>query len=419
MKITLDYGRTALEGTIEDERVAQVILPNEQSGVSDPRAAVEESINAPLGCPPLEEIIQKKRPSSVVIVVNDVTRPTPCEYLLPPLLRILSEQGVRNDQVTLLMATGLHKPNTEEQNLQVFGKEILDNYRIVPHMADESELVDYGVLESGTPLLVNKVAAEADLLIAIGVILPHYMAGFSGGRKSILPGITGRESIQRNHSRIVELMDDLPPLRQNPINLEMMDAAKKVGVDFIVNVVPNSSGEIVKVVAGDLEEAWYAGAEASSEMYEVSLKDQVDVAIVSANGYPRDINMYQAQKALDHADRATKPGGTIILAAECIDGLGEPVFEEWVRKASSPDEVIDWIREKFVMGGHKAYGIAKVARNKTIILLSSMDEETTKMLFAEKCNSLDEAIARVKEKYGESFSCVVMPQGGLTVPVVE
>jgi nickel-dependent lactate racemase len=355
----------------------------------------------------------------VVIIVNDVTRPTPCEYILPPILNVLGEQGVKKEQITLLVATGLHKPNTIEQNLEIFGEEILRNYKLIFHKADESELVDYGELQSKNHLYVNKIATEADFLITIGVILPHYMAGFSGGRKSILPGVSGRETIQKNHSQLVDLMDNLPPLKENPVNLEMIEAARKVGVDFIVNVVTNSDGEIVKVVSGDLEEAWYLGTDQSSLMYEVPLDGLVDVAIVSANGYPRDINLYQSQKALDHADRATRNGGTIILVAECIDGLGEPVFEKWMNEANTPDEIIERIKNQFVMGGHKAFGIAKVAKNKRILLVSSLNEDTTALLFSKKCFSLDEALSEVKKYYGDQFSCVVMPQGSLTVPVLK
>lgn len=418
MLISLDYGRTALRTEIGDNNISQILLPNELNGVSDPLKAVEESMQCPLGSASLEDIIQKKRPSSVVIIVNDVTRPTPCEYLLPPIFRRLAENGIKKNQVTLLVATGLHKPNTYKQNLEIFGEEILRDYRLISHKADESELVNYGVLDTGTPLYVNKIAAEADLLITIGVILPHYFAGFSGGRKSILPGVCGRETIQKNHSRLVDLMDDLPPLKKNPVNLEMISAARLVGVDFIINVVPNSKGEIVKVVSGDLESAWYAGTEISSKMYEVPIKELVDVVIVSANGYPRDINAYQTQKALDHADRATRTGGSIILVSECIEGLGEPIFQEWMEKATSPEEIIQRIKEEFIMGGHKAYGIAKVAKNKKILWISSMNENTTNLLFAEKCATLDNAIRRVRQDHGDSFSCVVMPQGSLTVPFV-
>ncbi len=418
MKVLLKYGREIINADIKDGNISQILLPNELPGVSNPSVEVEESLSSPIGTLPLSELVRQRVPNNVVIVVNDVTRPTPCQYMLPPILRILEEEGVTKEQITLLMATGLHKPNSHEQNVEIFGEEILQNYKLIPHMADKSELVDYGMLSSGIPLLVNKIAADADFIITLGAILHHYMAGFSGGRKSILPGVVGRETIQKNHSRQVDMIDNMPSIKANPVSLEMIEAARKVGVDFIVNAVPNSKGEIVKIVSGDLEKAWYEGTRITSQVYEVPLMELSDVTIVSANGYPRDINTYQAQKALDHADRATKTGGTIIFLAECIEGLGEPVFEEWVKKANSPEEIIRWIREEFVMGGHKAYLIAKVAKNKKVLMVSSLDEKTTKMLFAEKCASLDEALDRVESQYGSNFKCVIMPEGSVTIPVL-
>lgn len=417
MNIPLKYGRSVVDVNIRDENIIQVLEPHEVAGLADPLSAVEESLREPMGTPSLAEMIRCRHPGRVVIIVNDVSRPTPYEYMLPPLLKILEENGVGDDSITFLMATGLHKPNSPERNREIFGEELLRKYRLIAHRADKDRLVDYGTLSTGLHLSVNEIAAQADFLITLGVIMPHYMAGFSGGRKSILPGVAGRETIQKNHALMVEIMDNLPPLRQNPVSLEMIEAAKKVGVDFILNVVTNSLGEIVKVVSGDLEEAWYAGTRVSSGMYEVPLKQLADVAIVSANGYPRDINVYQTQKALDHADRATRVGGTIILLAECVDGLGDPVFEEWMKEADSPEEVVERIKFKFVMGGHKAYLIAKVARQKTILMVSSLSEETTGLVFAVKSRSLEDAIAWVEDKYGHDYSCVIMPQGSLTVPV--
>ena len=418
MKVSLKYGRKIISVDIKDKNISQILLPDELPAVPDPGVEVEKSLSSPIGTLPLAELVRQKAPENVVIIVNDVTRPTPCKYMLPPILRILENEGVTRERITLLMATGLHEPNSHEQNVEVFGDEILQNYKLIPHMADKSELVDYGNLSSGIPLLVNKIAADADFIITLGAILHHYMAGFSGGRKSILPGVAGRETIQKNHSRQVDMIDNMPPLKDNPVSLEMIEAARKVGVDFIVNSVPNSKGEIVKIVAGDLEKAWYEGTRITAKVYEVPLEELADVTIVSACGYPRDINTYQAQKALDHADKATRIGGTIIFLAECIEGLGEPVFEEWMEKANSPEEIIEWIREEFVMGGHKAYLVAKVAKKKKIIMVSSLDEKTTKMLFAEKCASLNEALERVKSSYGPDFKCVIMPEGSVTVPVL-
>jgi len=412
------YGRSEISFDVDQHRVIKTLWPNERPGKLDPLNAVREALKTPIGTPSLADMLEARKPQNVVIIVNDITRPTPYEFLLPPLLEVLHGSGLKDDQITFLTATGIHDPHTREQDEEVYGKNLVNKYRFLSHKADDtSSLVEVGDLSTGLKLKVNKLAVEADFLITLGVIMPHYFAGFSGGRKSILPGVAGRESIEKNHSRMVYLMDDLPPIKQNPVSLEMIEAARLVGVDFILNVVTNSKKEIVEIVAGDLEEAWYKGVSVSSDMYEVPIPQKADVAIASAGGFPRDINVYQAQKALDHADKATKPGGTIILVAECSQGYGEKVFEEWMLEAKTPNDVIERIKKNFVMGGHKAYGICKVAAEKEIILISSLSEEKTEELFMRKMTSIDEAIKYVEKKH-ERPSYILMPQGSLTVPVL-
>lgn len=418
MLMQMKYGKSEISFDIDQDRIIKTLKPNERPGVADPLDAVKEALRNPIGTPSLADLLEAKKPQNVVIVVNDITRPTPYESLLPPLLEVLHSSGLRNDQITFLTATGIHDPHTREQDEEVYGKDLVNRYRFLSHRADDiSSLVEMGTLSTGLKLTVNKLVVESDFLITLGVVMPHYFAGFSGGRKSILPGVAGRETIEKNHSRMVYLMDDLPPIRQNPVSLEMIEAARLVGVDFILNVVTNSKKEIVKVVAGDLEDAWYEGVYISSNMYEVPIPQKADVTIASAGGFPRDINVYQAQKALDHADRSTKPGGTIILVAECPLGYGEKVFEEWMLEAKKPNDVIERIKKSFAMGGHKAYGICKVAAEKEIILISSLSEEKTEGLFMRKMASVNEAIKYVEEKY-ERPSYILMSQGSLTVPVL-
>jgi nickel-dependent lactate racemase len=244
------------------------------------------------------------------------------------------------------------------------------------------------------------------------------MAGFSGGRKSILPGVAGRESIENNHAMMVEVIEDQPALEANPISQEMFEAAGKVGVDFIFNVVTNSRREIVQVAAGDYRQAWQTGIDISAEMYHLPLEQKADVAIVSSGGFPRDINLYQAQKALDHADQAVKKGGTIIWVAECAEGYGEERFEKWMDEAQKPEDNIFRIKEKFVLGGHKAFAISKVAAEKEIILISSLTNEQTENIFAKKINTIQEAVDYLEEKYQGDYCTYIMPQGSLTVPVM-
>ena len=292
-----------------------------------------------------------------------------------------------------------------------------DRFKFVSHIAkDDDSLVHMGRFDSGYEFYVNKLAVEADFLITVGVVMPHYFAGFSGGRKSILPGLAGFRTVEQNHARMVELMDNLPPIRQNPVSLEMIEAARMVGVNFIINAVTGSNKEVVKIVAGDLVAAWYEAVETSSSMFEIPFEKQVDICVSSACGYPRDVNMYQAQKALDHADRITRDGGTIILVTESPSGYGEDVFERWMREGMTPQQIMDRIRTNFVMGGHKAYGFTKVAANKKFILVSSLSAEDSLPLFATKAESVQAAFdAALAENPGATVA--VLPQGSLTLPV--
>jgi len=419
MKFDLSYGKSTVSFELDDSKLLQVVVPPEASGRVCTKKDVEEMLDDPIGTGPLLEILQKKKPGKVVVIVNDITRPTPYDLLLPPLLDRFKKAGIADDQVTFVVATGIHDPHNEEQNLEVYGEEIVRRFRVVSHVSDDLDsLVSVGNLSTGSELRINRLVYEADFVVALGVVMPHYFAGYSGGRKSILPGVAWKKTVERNHSRMVELMDDLPDLDHNPVNLEMIEAARMVGLDFILNVVVNENKEVVKVVAGDVVDAWKEAVSVASGIYEVPIKGLADVAIASACGHPRDINVYQMQKALDHADKATKKGGAIIIVAECPMGYGEEVFEEWMNAARCPDDIVERIKTDFVMGGHKAFGIAKVAAGKTVYLVTSLNDEMVKKLFAVKVHSVEEAIRRIEEEKGNNLKYIVMPQGSLTVPVL-
>ena len=411
----IKYGKEKLNIEIPENRVLKTLKAAEKAGINDPLTAVKDSLKNPIASSSLLKLLSKKSPEKIVIVVNDVTRYTPYNYMLPPLLKIIEKAGIKKEQVTFVVATGVHEPHSKTQNIDIFGEEIDQNYQFHHHDCD-AEVVEIGKLSTGNTLKINKIVAEADFVIATGVILPHYMAGFSGGRKSILPGVADRNSIENNHANMVKVMEEAPSLAENPINLEMFEAAEKLGVDFIINVVTNSNREIVKVVSGDLKKAWSAGIDISAEMYHVEIEKKADAAIVSSGGFPRDINVYQAQKALDHADHAVKKGGTIIWVAECSEGLGEERFEEWMHEAKKPEDNIKRIKKKFLIGGHKAFAISKVVKDKDVILISSLTKKKTEEMFLKKLDSLEEAVNYLEEKYNGDYTTYIMPQGSLTVP---
>ncbi len=418
MDFRLKYGTGKIDFELPIKNLSSIVEADETAGLADPVAEVYKYLRNPIGAKPLKEIAQEKRAKSVAIIVNDITRPTPFDVILPPILDELHSVGITKDQIKFYIATGIHDPHTAEQNVQIFGEELVNNYQFISHDPD-GDLVNLGELSSGNTLYVNRQVYESDLIITTGVIIIHYFAGFSGGRKSILPGVAGRSTIENNHSHMVDLIEQNPPIEENPVSNEMIEAARKANVDFILNVVTNSHKEIVKVVGGDLVEAWKSGISTCAQMYKMPLEEKVDLAIVSAGGYPKDINIYQTQKALENADRATRDGGMIICLAECVEGLGEKVFESWMREAKKPEDNIDRIRIKFVIGGHKAFGISKVSAKKEVVLISGLDQETTELLFFTKKKDIQEALEYAREKLGEDFKAVIMPQAGLVQPYMQ
>jgi nickel-dependent lactate racemase len=418
MAYELAYGKGALTFTLPEGVNPVVIVPDEKPGLADPLASARAAVAAPIGTPPLAAMLRSARPKTVVVVVNDITRPTPYAVMLPPLLEAFAAAGITDSQVTFLVATGIHDAHTEEQNRDIYGNDIVDRFTVVSHDAFASDTHVYlGKFTSGYDFYVNRLAREAGFLITLGVVAPHYFAGYSGGRKSILPGLAGKDTVEKNHARMVELMDNLPPIDENPVSLEMIEAARRVGVNFILNVVVNDKREVVAVLAGDVEKAWRAAVDVSSAMFEVPFDKQVDICVTCASGHPRDINAYQAQKALDHADRITRKGGAIILAAECPTGYGEKVFQDWMSRGWTPARVMEELKKNFVMGGHKAYGFAKVAAEKEYFLISAMSREDTERLYAKKAATVQEAVDAAVARHGKNATWAYLPAGSVALPV--
>ncbi len=412
------YGKGVKNFELPDGINALTLMPQDLPGLPNPKEAVAKALENPTGTDALLKMLQDRKPKSITVVVNDETRPTPYEAIFPPLLDVFKKAGKEDNQVTFVIATGIHPPQSPELNAKIYGEEMTKRFRFVNHIStDEASLVNLGKTSSGYDCKINHLAIDCDFLITIGVVMPHYFAGFSGGRKSILPGLAGHDTVQSNHARMVELLDALPPIQENPVSLEMIEVARKAGVDFIINTVTNARKEVVFVAAGDLVEAWYKAVDVSAKMFEIPFEAQVDICIAVASGYPRDINVYQAQKALEHAEHITRPGGTIIWIGECSEGLGEKVFEKWLEKRLSPQELMESFKKNFELGGHKAYAIAKTASTRKVCLISDLARPMTELLFVSKADDVQQAFADALEEYGPNASIAIMPQASLTLPV--
>lgn len=419
MEMKLAYGKEYVVASITDENVKEVLLPVESTGLQDPGAAVRAAMANPIGSPALSTIARDKRPAKVAIVVNDITRPTPYDVMLPPLLEELREAGIKPEQITLIVATGTHRAHTDEENRRIFGAEVADSIQILSHDCNAPDLISVGKLSDGTELIINKEVAQADMVITTGLITLHYIAGFSGGRKSILPGVAAKHLIQESHSMMVDPRARTGNYPDNPVHHRMLEAARLAKVDFILNVVTNEQKQIVEVVAGEVEQAWLKGVEVCARLNMLTLKEPADAAIACAGGFPKDINLYQAQKGMDAAAAAVKPGGTIILVAKCPEGLGERTFARWLDEAHCLQDIFDHFDRGFELGGHKAFAIAQVLKDKEVVLVSDLGRELTAKLYMTYAPDLQWAVDYIKDKHGAEYTCYIMPQAGMIFPEVK
>ncbi|NLL62502.1 MAG: nickel-dependent lactate racemase [Candidatus Atribacteria bacterium] len=417
--MALKYGDRKIEFQIAEKNIIDTLHANQIEPLKEPSNRLEQLLEKPINSPSLEQLIREKKAQKISIIVNDVTRPTPYQVLLPPLLKKLEASGVKKENIIFLIATGAHRGNTREENIKTFGEELVSSYQFVNHSCDDEGLIDLGELKSGNRLLVNPIVEQIDFIITTGVIVPHYIAGFSGGRKSILPGICGRETIEKNHAFMVHPKAATGNLEGNPVQEEMTEAIGKVKVDFNINVVTDEDGNIVDIVAGELIASWLQGVEVCKNTYLCPIKEKADAVFTSAGGYPKDINIYQAQKALDNAYQAVKPGGTIALLAECREGIGNSICQQWIEEARSIEDIEARLKKRFVLGGHKAYAIAKVAKEVEIILISSLHKKLVQKMFMIPANGIQDALTLVQKKHGSNFNCYIIPNGSVVLPQIK
>jgi len=410
LKIELPYGKSKLTLEVPESMFSEILLPKKKEGVKNPISEVEKSIRNPVPTEfsPLDELINGSGKTS--IVVNDITRSTPTHLMLPPILRVLKECGVQRDDIRIIIATGTHRPVTREEMNKILG-DIAGKYKVLNHNCDD-ELVYLGETSFNTPVYLNETFMESEYKILTGEVELHYFAGYSGGRKSVLPGVSGRETITRNHSMLLDPRSDIGVLDGNPVHEDMTEAAEMAEITFTVNIVKNEKKEIVSVFSGDFKEVLRRGAKVVDQMYKVRAKEKVDTVLVSAGGFPRDINVYQAQKAVFNAEKMVKRGGTIILFAQCKEGVGNKVFEEWMRECNDLKDAEERVKEKFVIGGHKAYYWFRTVENYRLIMVTDLPKEIVEDMF--RCEKMSPEHA-VKEIDGE-FS--VLPYGGDTLPIV-
>ena len=402
--------------------VEKVILPKQPVILNpanlpedlDEAAVVKKALEEPIGSKRLNQIV--KPGDKIVIITSDITRPMPTGKVMDPLMEELLSAGVSPDNVTLVFARGSHRHHSQQEMAHLAG-----NWygKICCVDSDSANVIHLGTTSSGTPVDIDARVVQADRRICLGNVEFHYFAGYSGGAKAIMPGVSTVSAITMNHRMMVDPRARAGNLDDNPVRRDIEEAGKMTGIDFIVNVVLNTRKQIIYCAAGDSIQAHRDACAYLNDIYRSPISAKADIVIVSQGGAPKDLNLYQTQKALDNAGHAVKDGGTVILVGSCFEGFGNQVFEEWMLKYTNPDDMIQALHAHFQLGAHKATAIAMLKKRADILFVSDMDSAIVEKTFLKPVHDLQSAVDACLKKYGNDADVIVMPYGGSTLPVCQ
>jgi len=415
MRVHLEYGKTGLDVELPDDRVVRTLAYKDAPPLADPEGEIRRLLAAPTGTPPLAELARGR--TDVCLLICDITRPVPNEMMLRPTLLALEEAGIARDKILILVATGLHRPNEGEELVEMVGRHIAENYRIENHFGQDLPAHAYlGDSPRGVPIWIDRRYVEADLKITTGLIEPHLMAGFSGGRKLICPGIAALETVKVWHGPdfLESPQADCGILQGNPVHEENTWIARKAGCDFILNVVIDAERRPLKFVAGDMVDAFEQGVEFVRGVVTDTVDEPVDIVVTSSAGYPLDTTFYQSVKGMTGALPIVKQGGTIILAASLAEGIGSPQFQELFQEHENLEVFVERIlgKDYFKMDQWQLEELAKVCRKAKVKIVSDgLPPETIRGLFVESAPSVEQAVADSLAEYGEKATMAVIPKG--------
>ena len=416
MIVNLAYGSGHLPIKVPDDRTT-VIEPANITGLADEQVAVLDALQKPIGSQPLLEHISPD--TKICIAFTDITRATPNDRIIPWLLEQL---GGPSDNITLLNQLGTHRPNTREELETMLTPEVVANYRVLNHEPENPEaLVQVGTTADGTPALLNRQIVEADLRIITGFIEPHFFAGFSGGVKGIMPGCAGLETVMSNHGakNIGDPQATFGITEGNPLWEELRDIALKTGPSFLLNVTLNEQRDITNVFAGDIIEAHKSGCAFVKKSAMQPVEQPFDIVVTTNSGYPLDMNLYQGVKGMSAGARVLKEGGTLILAAECREGVpGGSPLDKLLRSADSIEEILAKLSTPgFVRPEQwQAQIQALVQRRAEVLVRCELDDATLRACHLAPCADISAEVAKRLAKLGPDARLAVLPQGPLTIP---
>jgi len=421
VQVHLAYGKRGLD--VELPPQTQVIEPRPAPGLPDEPATIRRVLRAPSGAPPLRELVRSG--DRVVVVHSDLTRPMPNERVLPVLLAEMDEAGVRREDITLLNALGTHRRQTPEELVGMLGPEIVDRYCCLQHDAwDDANLVALGHTSFGHPVRVNRTYVEADVKILTGFIEPHFFAGFSGGPKGVLPSIAGADSVLTNHGpkMIGHPQAMWGVTGGNPIWEEMLEVALETEPTFLLNVTLNRSREITGVFAGDLRQAHAAGCDFCRRSAFVPAPHLFDVVVTTNSGYPLDLNLYQAVKGMSAAAQIVRPGGAILIVAECWDGVPEHgEYANLLRRVGSPQELLALVTAPgfACQDQWQAQVQAMIQLRADVYVYSDgLSDAQIREALLMPCRSIEDTLSELLDRYGPCATICALPDGPQTVPYV-
>ncbi len=343
-----------------------------------------------------------------------MTRPCPSDQLIPPILEELAAAGIPDQDITIVIGLGLHRPMSEAEIDQALSPAIHKRFRVLNHDADDT--VHLGVTSYGTPVEIFRPVVEADVRVCLANLEFHYFAGYSGGAKSILPGVASRAAVTANHSMMVRMGAHAGHIDDNPVRLDLEEGVAMLGVDFILNAVVDGEHRILSAVAGDVIAAHRQGCALIAARGKVKVASKADIVVASAGGFPKDINLYQAHKGLENASYFVRPSGALILVAECREGLGNATFESWIMAASSPVEVLERLKKQFVLGGHKAAAIAAIEQRADVTMITQMPDDLVRHVWFAPYPEPQAALQDALAKLGSESKVLVLPQAGSMIP---
>jgi nickel-dependent lactate racemase len=415
--ISLPYGNSYLEIRLVDSNIACILERQFIPELEDEFGTIINSLRLPIASAPLLERIHNG--DKIVIIVTDNTRPCPDDRLLPPIIAELEKKVGRKD-ITIIVGLGLHPPLDRSMLEVKLGKHIVDNYHVLNHNVNKTRNIGYTTY--GTPVDINEIVLDADFRLSTGFIEPHFFAGFSGGRKSIAPGVSSFRTIYHNHGY---KMIDNPRARAgvlegNPVHEDMVEQAKLAGLDFIVNVLLNKEKRITHVVSGDPVMAHEAGCEIARNIAGVKINQKFDIVITTNSGAPLDLNLYQTCKGIDTASQITRDGGIILVAAACNTGVGPKHFYNLHASCLTPKEVLQRIRREEPVGVQWQNQIlARAQLGHDIYLVSDLNARTVRKMMLTPASTIEEVIYRARTVLGKKAEIAVIPEGPLVLPLLE